>query len=548
MWHRDAFFVSLCVIGLALTASRLFQGQYLEITHHEQDDVHSQQIQQVAGRVSNEFLSVWRKAKLKHAPLADNLTIARRLSLALTGTVPALEEIRSLQRIPKDRQLQWWTDRLLNDRRFSDYMAERLARAFVGTDGGPFVFYRRRRFVTWISEQLQEDVAYDELVRRVISDEGVWTTDPAVNFVTVTASENTKNQPDPIRLAGRTARAFLAMRIDCLQCHDDRLGNVQLGGKSQPRDGTQQDFHRLAAFFAATKTTILGIRDGEGEYQYRFLDKTDKEKVPPDAPFLNELLSNEGSQRERLARWVTHRQNRPFARATVNRVWAILFGTPLVDPVDNISLHGPFPAAMETLANDFIEHDYNLRRLIRIIVGSKPFRVDSRASNFEVSDEHEQNWSVFRLTRLRAEQVAGALIQSCSTKTIDADAHIFSKLARHFQEVEFVKRFGDLGENEFEDRGGTIGQRLLLMNGDLVKQLTKKDLVGNASTRIAMLAQNDQRAIETAYLCVLSRHPTKRESDHFLKRLSQSTGDNRSQLLEDLFWVLLNSTEFSWNH
>ena len=549
MWHRDVLFLSLVVIGVAFTGTRLFQAQHLKVDHKPLSQATKADLRQVADKVNQEFQKHWTEAKLSPTPRASNLAIIRRMSLALTGTLPSLEEIRVVENLKEEKQLSWWIERLLNDRRFSDYMAERLARSFVGTSDGPFLFYRRRRFVIWLSDLIEKKTPYNELVRQLISDEGVWTTDPSVNFVTVTATENTENQPDPIRLAGRTSRAFLAMRIDCLQCHDDHLGNIQLGTKGNPRMGTQKDFHKLAAFFASTKTSFLGVRDDKKKqmYRYKFLNKKKKEPVKAETPFLGALLKSEGTLRERLAGWITDKQNRPFARATVNRIWAIVFGRPLVDPVDNIPLHRPFPPALETLADDFVAHDYDLRRLIRIIVLSQPFRIDSRA-DFEITDDHEQNWAAFRLTRLRAEQVAGALIQSCSTKTIDANSHIFDKLSRHFREVEFVKRYGDLGEDEFEDRGGTITQRLLMMNGELLQALTKRDLVGNASTRIAVLAEGDERAIDTAYLCVLTRHPSKRELEHFRKRIDRVTGNERSRRLEDLFWVLLNSSEFSWNH
>ena len=81
--------------------------------------------------------------------------VARRLSLALVGTVPSLQEIRQLEARPKNQDpLAWYTAHLLEDRRHADYWAERLARTYVGTENGPFVVYRRRRFVTWISDQL----------------------------------------------------------------------------------------------------------------------------------------------------------------------------------------------------------------------------------------------------------------------------------------------------------------------------------------------------------------------------------------------------------
>jgi hypothetical protein len=61
-------------------------------------------------------------------------------------------------------------------------------------------------------------------------------------------------------------------------------------------------------------------------------------------PFKPELLPRSGSLRERLATWVTHSQNKAFGRATVNRMWAILFGRPLVEPIDGVSAQDDLPA------------------------------------------------------------------------------------------------------------------------------------------------------------------------------------------------------------
>ena len=80
-----------------------------------------------------------------------------------------------------------------------------------------------------------------------------------------------------------------------------------------------------------------------------------------------------------MAAWVTDKTNPYFARATVNRVWALLFGRALVDPVDNIPASGDLPAALAILATDFAEHDFDLQRLIRLIAATAPFHLDVTA-------------------------------------------------------------------------------------------------------------------------------------------------------------------------
>ena len=153
------------------------------------------------------------------------------------------------------------------------------------------------------------------------------------------------------------------------------------------------------------------------------------------------------------------------------------------------------------------------------------------------------------MTRLRPEQIAGAAIQSTSLRTINAKASGLERLVRFGQEQEFVQRYGDLGEDEFNLIGGTIPQRLIMMNGQLVSERTEPNgLLLNAPSQIATLSPDDSTAVVTTYLAVLSRLPTRHEAEHFERRLSKTRGDIRRDRLSDLYWVLINSSEFIWNH
>jgi hypothetical protein len=267
--------------------------------------------------------------------------------------------------------------------------------------------------------------------------------------------------------------------------------------------------------------------------------------VAPRVPFAPELLPAEGSRRQRLAAWVTDAKNPNFARAAVNRVWALLLGRPLVEPVDNLESDTPAPPALPILADDFAAHNFDLRRLIRVIASTEVYRLDSAADR-DISEADEKAWAVFPLTRLRPEQVVGGAIQASSVTTIDADSHIIDRIIRWSNQNDFVKRYGDSGEDEFDGRGGTIPQRLLMMNGTLINDRIKESPF-NASSRIAWLTKDDHHAVETAYLAVLTRRPTAEEADHFTRLLADRSL-SRAQRLEDMYWALVNSTEFSWNH
>ena len=85
------------------------------------------------------------------------------------------------------------------------------------------------------------------------------------------------------------------------------------------------------------------------------------------------------------------------------------------------------------------------------------------------------------------------------------------------------------------------------MNGNVVEERIKDNFL-NATTRIALLAPDDRKAIETAFLAVLTRRPTEAEMNEFLQDLQGRSGGERRRAMEDLYWTLINVTEFSWNH
>src|SRR5262245_32889076 len=202
-------------------------------------------LKSVVERVNAQFAARWKEAGVKPAVHASDLQVVRRLSLALQGTVPSLQEVRQFEADERPDRLEHWTRRMLADVRFADYFAERLARGLVGNDNGQFVIYRRGRFVDWLSEQLQKNTPYDEMVRTMISQSGLWTGNPAVNFVTAAINEG---DVDENKLAGKTVRAFLGQRIDCAQCHDHPFANWK-----------QHEFEELAAFYGQVQQSIVGI-------------------------------------------------------------------------------------------------------------------------------------------------------------------------------------------------------------------------------------------------------------------------------------------------
>jgi hypothetical protein len=578
-------------------------------------------VQATAEAVDAHLQRRWAELTLTPAAAADELTVLRRLSLALYGTLPSLEEIRRFEADTAPDRLERWTAAMLEDNRFINYIAERLARAFVGVEGGQFIIFRRDRFTEWLREQLREHRPYDAIVADMIAGSGVWTGQGEVNFITAAYAND---EFDRNKLTARTVRAFLGQRIDCAQCHDHPFDTWK-----------QREFEGLTAHFGQVGLTLVGVRDSHGhlfdlpaelidqlesdtldqpcrrvfrqhdaelrpvvqvealtegqlwlihdapqdkpdELQSKYLVRRtaeglqvsraggeyiveDRESlesriVDPAVPFHPEWAGTDGSRRERLARWITHPENRRFERAIANRIWGLMFGRPyLTDrPVDDVPSpereeYADDTRVLDLLGRDFREHGCDLRRLIEVIAATQAFRLESRADVEESQiAPMEENWAVFPLLRLRPEQVIGSMLQASSVKTIDQNSHIFVRFLRLVREGDFVREFGDLGENELDDRAGTIPQALLRMNGELARELSSENPF-TAPARIARFSPSPQMVVENCFLACLSRRPTEAERVHFVSQLA-GDGEQTEGVVEDIFWTLYNAPEFSWNH
>lgn len=505
-----------------------------------------QRIDASVERVDAFLETQWRDAGVMPAGPASELQVLRRLTLALMGTIPSLEEIRQFENDQAPDRLDRWTLRFLRDPRFHDYFAERLARSFVGVEGGQFVVYRRDRFVAWLSDQLRENTPYDRLVQEMVASEGLWTGDPASNFITSAVNEGVL---DHNKLAARSARAFLGQSIDCAQCHDHPFNE----------DLSQQDFEGLAGQFGRVEVAALGVHEMSSEPPAMMRRRPEAESVEeepaavpePGVPFGEDWLPEDGSVRQKFAFWLTHPDNRRFERAIANRVWGLMFGRPYIAPVDDLP-DPPSPQQpdlVDILGADFREHGYDLRHLIRTIAACRAFRIDSAADAAEPVElpTLEETWGVFPLTRLRPEQVIGSMIQASWVQTVDRNSHLVVRFMRFTRENDFLNEYGDPGDRELNEQTGTIPQALLRMNSDMTREAIKTDLM-TATTRIARLCRDDASIIRTSLLVCFCREPTAPEREHFLAQLAGASREEKNRIVEDLFWALFNSPEFSWNH
>lgn len=477
-----------------------------------------------ADRIDTAIESQW-SPDIRPAPVADDLQIARRLALTLHGRIPALDEIRWFESRPATTRLDDWVERLLNDRCFSDYFAERFARALVhskGSDNFPFP-YRRALFAAWLAGEFAKNRPYDELAREMLTADGLWTNKPATNFVTA-------HEADPIRLTTRTMRGFLGLRIDCAQCHNHPFADWQ-----------QEDFNGLAAYFGDTGLERFGI----GIYEVdRPLLPTEANPTPvvPHVPFSADLVPHEGPLRQRLACWITHPDNPYFAKALANRLWALMFGAGLVEKVDDLDGPQQLPGVLDALADEVKRSGYDLRYLIRLIAKTDAFRRSS-AFHGDYAAELEPLHAAFPVTRLRSEQLARAMLQTTMLTRNDFNNSAYYQIF----ERRLIEELGDKLEEEMEPRHASLSQRLSLLNSDTLGEPIEALWSGSAGV-LTLLRPAPEMCVEIAFLVVLSRRPDAEEVRLFADRFEQTGLSSRQAQFEDLLWTLTNGTEFGWLH
>ena len=247
-----------------------------------------------------------------------------------------------------------------------------------------------------------------------------------------------------------------------------------------------------------------------------------------------------------LARWVTAADNEAFAKTVVNRYWGYFTGRGFVDPVDDFnSFNDPsHPELLNHMAEDFVRNGFDLKRLIRVIVGTETYQRTSRW----IGDEQPESryYAKAPVRQLTTGQLYHALLRATG---IDAQMKRGNRrAARRIQQAifsVFTFVFDDDEGKEEQDFEGSIPQGLFLMNGQLMQQAVAARR-GSMLDRLLRTKQDPAARVEQLYLAAYSRFPKPKERRAAVEYLKQAGGDTAAY--EDFFWALLNSAEFMTNH
>ena len=373
-------------------------------------------------------------------------------------------------------------------------------------------------------------------------------------------------------LTNDTAILFFGVNISCAKCHDHPLVT----------DWKQDHFYGMQAFFQRTyqtrKVSALAERPfGEVKFTttsgeekkaaFMFLTGDQVTDRTPEFPAEErksleerirkleqedveaEILVPEFRPRDELVEVALRdSKDRFFARNIVNRVWARLLGTGLVDPLDQMHSGNPpsHPELLAWLANDLVSHGYDLRRLIQGIVLSEAY---ARSSEWAQPSEQPA-----------ANLFAVAKTRPLTPRQLAASLHVSVRNPEQWPAIdatdEWNKRRTDLENQangwvrEFEQPGDNfqvaVDEALFFSNS----QRIQNEMLSDSDDRLLgalKKGENQNQAIEVLWLTVLGRVPQVDEitsANNWLDRIPEKKNESRTQLL----WALLAGPEFRFNH
>ncbi len=512
---------------------------------------------------------VYRKlARLNLMPSApcDDAAFLRRASLDLIGTLPTPQETRAFlaeceseareqgrpggsaparqgadagtpgtksapPARPALKARERLVRRLLDRPEYADYWATRWVNLLL-VDRDPLFPKGAFAYDRWVREAFQRNMPYDQFAREIVTAQGETYRNGPANFYRALAT--------PVEQSKSLSQLFLGVRVDCAQCHHhpfERWG--------------QDDFYSMAAFFArvrqkySSEFEIILFSADSGEVKH---PKTDQ--VMPLRPLGGPVLAvePEADRRVALAEWMTAKDNPFFARAIVNRVWGLLMGRGIVEPVDDFRVTNPASndALLDALAKDFTEHGYDLKHLFRTITASAAYQRSSEATPNNAKDT--RNYARYYVKRLPAEVLLDAVVQVTGVPEVYPGHPAGTRAIQMWDNklpVEFLEVFGRpsrLSVCECDrPADGSVTQVLHLMNSPAIHARLTAD-TGAAAT-LDKSGQPEEEVVTELYLRAYSRLPRPDELKAALGAFRRP-GATRRQAIEDLLWALLNSPEF----
>ncbi len=473
----------------------------------------------------------------------------RRAFLDTIGVLPTPEETRAFLTETTPDKRDHLIDALLARPEFVDYWAYKWSDLLL-VNGNKLPEQPMWSYYQWIRRQVELNTPWDELVRDLVTSTGSTLENGAGNFYVL--------HDEPTKIAETVSVAFLGMAINCAKCHNHPM-----------EKWTNDQYFAFANLFSRVRSKNGAVADE----RVIFADTTGdvvqplRGKPQPPTPLDGKpvALTSPEDRRVPLAQWLTKPANPYFTRAIVNRVWKNFLGVGLVEAVDDLRLTNP--ASNEKLLGEaakfLVANKYDLKTLMREIMRSETYQRSSVA--LPENKDDTRYYSRYYPRRLMAEVMLDSVSQVTAVPTTfprdkrNANKGVGESYPMGYRALQlpdsntisyFLQSFGRPDRVQTCDCERTnepsMAQALHIANGETLN--VKLAAKGNRVEKLLASGEPDSAIVEQAYLLALSRAPTDSERVGVLKVLAGAAPADKRAALEDVFWSLMSSREFLFNH
>lgn len=488
--------------------------------------------------VDEKAAAKWRELGLVPSGLCTDAEFLRRAMLDTIGTTPTSTEVEEFVADSDPGKRSKLINRLLDRPEYVDFWALKWG-DLLRVNSDKLGAQGMLAFNLWLRDAFRANKPVSSMVDELITAQGsIYTNGPANYYRVATGPDD---------LAETTAQVFMGVRLQCAKCHHHPFESYG-----------QDDYYGLAAYFARIRTKGSQEFGLFGREQVIYVAQTGEVGQPRTGKRMQPTPLGEApaddpvDRRRALARWLVGAKNPWLARNVVNRYWGYLMGRGLVNPIDDLRETNPpsNPELLDVLAAEFVAGGFDLKKLLRLILESRVYQLSALATPENRLDT--TFFTHYRIKRLTAEQLLDAINLATGT-TEKFPLRPVGTRAISLPDTNYPSYFLDtfgrpvraLACECERSTDPNLSQALHMMNGDLVnRKLAQPD------GRLAQLLRDpkltDDTLVRTLYLVTFNRSATDVEVASARQLIAQAP--SRALGAQDLFWGLLNSKEFLFNH
>jgi hypothetical protein len=475
-----------------------------------------------------------RKLRIAPSELCSDDVFLRRATIDICGVLPTVEEYNRFMSRTEPNKRDLLVDELLSRKEFVELWVLKWAELLQMRSSNQVSYKAMLLYYNWLQERIANNVPIDHMIRELLSAAGGTFKNPATNYYQI--------ETDTLKVTENVAQVFMGMRIQCAQCHNHPFDRW-----------TMDDYYSFAAFFtqigrkgAEDPRETIVFNSGGGEIAHPVGNRVMKPKFLGGAT--PDLAGRD--RREVLGDWLASPENPYFATNLANIVWAHFFGRGIIHEVDDVRVSNPAsnPELLAALGKKFTEYHYDFKKLVRDICTSHTYQLATQTNESNAGDDRNNSHATIR--RIRSEVMLDVITQVTDTRNKFPGLPLGARavqIADGGTSTYFLTTFGRASRQSVcsceVKMEPTLSQSLHLLNGDTVGP---KVQAGGLIDRRLAEKKSPQEIIEEMYIRCFSRKPTLLERSQFEALLG--TEPDKKRALEDVFWALLNSREFMFNH